>query len=50
MEEIDFIVNVDINKVEIKLSHEYCDYKWIEKDSGYLDDFIKDKLVNISNK
>ena len=45
--EIDFIVNVDMNKVEIKLSEEHCDYKWVEKDSEYLDEFIKDKLSNI---
>lgn len=45
--EIDFIINVDRPKVSIKLSDEHCDYKWVTKDSVYLDDFIKDKLANI---
>lgn len=45
--EIDFIVNVDSSKVNVKLSNEHCDYKWVTKDSDYLDDFIKDKLSNI---
>lgn len=45
--EIDFIINVDKSKVNIKLSDEHCDYKWLKKDSEYLDDFIKDKLRNI---
>ena len=45
--EIDFIINVDRNKLNIKLSNEHSDYKWVTKDSEYLDDFIKDKLKNI---
>lgn len=45
--EIDFIVNVDSSKVFVKLSNEHCDYKWVTKDSEYLDEFIKDKLSNI---
>lgn len=45
--EIDFVVNVDSSKVLIKLSDEHCDYKWVTKDSDYLDEFIKDKLSNI---
>lgn len=45
--EIDFIINVDSTKVNVKLSNEYCDYKWVTKDSKYLDEFIKDKLSNI---
>ena len=45
--EIDFIVNVDSSKVNVKLSNEHSDYKWVTKDSNYLDDFIKDKLSNI---
>lgn len=42
--EIDFIVNVDKLKVNVKLSEEHSDYKWVTKDSYYLDEFIKDKL------
>lgn len=45
--EIDFIINVDSSKVKVKLSDEHCDYKWVTKDSNYLDEFIKDKLSNI---
>ena len=45
--EIDFIINVDSSKINIILSNEHCDYKWVTKDSEYLDDFIKSKLSNI---
>ncbi|MBQ3021137.1 MAG: NUDIX hydrolase [Bacilli bacterium] len=45
--EIDFIINVDSSKFNVKLSDEHCDYKWVKKDSNYLDNFIKDKLSNI---
>ena len=45
--EIDFIVNVKKEEIAIKLSEEHCDYKWVTKDSEYLDDFIRDKLKNI---
>ena len=45
--EIDFIVNVDSSKIDVKLSNEHCDYKWVTKDSDYLDEFIKSKLTNI---
>lgn len=45
--EIDFLVNVDSSKINVKLSNEHSDYKWVTKDSDYLDKFIKDKLSNI---
>lgn len=45
--EIDFVINVDSSKINVKLSDEHCDYKWVTKDSEYLDEFIKDKLSNI---
>lgn len=45
--EIDFIINVDKSNLEIKLSNEHSEYKWITKDSKYLDDFIKCKLLNL---
>ena len=44
--EIDFIVNVD-NNIDVKLSSEHEDYKWVTKDSELLDDYIKEKLINI---
>lgn len=45
--EIDFIINVDRAKLEIKLSDEHSEYKWVTKDSKCLDDFIKCKLSNL---
>ena len=45
--EIDFIVNVNKSQVNVKLSEEHSDYKWVTKDSDYLDEFIKDKLSNL---
>lgn len=45
--EIDFIINVDKTKVDVKLSEEHSDYKWVNKDSECLDNFIKDKLSNL---
>ena len=39
--------DVDKSKVNVKLSEEHSDYKWVSKDSDYLDEFIKDKLSNI---
>lgn len=45
--EIDFIINVDKDKLNIILSDEHSDYKWVTKDSEYLDDYIKNKLSNI---
>lgn len=45
--EIDFIINVDKNSVNIRLSNEHCDYKWVTKESDLLDEFIKAKLCNL---
>ena len=45
--EIDFIINVNKSDVNVILSDEHCDYKWVNKDSELLDEYIKDKLSNI---
>jgi len=45
--EIDFIINVDRSNLEIKLSNEHSEYKWVTEDSKCLDDFIKCKLSNL---
>ena len=45
--EIDFIINVNKENINIKLSKEHIDYKWVTKDSDLLDDFIKSKLKNL---
>lgn len=46
--EIDFVIEVDKELLDIKLSKEHTDYKWATKDSEYLDDYIKDKLKNVN--
>ena len=45
--EIDFIINVEKDKVDVKLSDEHTDFKWVKKNSDLLDDYIKEKLENI---
>ena len=45
--EIDFIINVNKSNINIILSEEHCNYKWVTKDSELLDDYIKAKLENI---
>ena len=45
--EIDFIINVNKNDINVILSNEHCDYKWVGKESSLIDDFIKDKLSNL---
>ncbi len=45
--ELDFMIQVDHLKVNVQLSEEHTDYKWVTKDSEYLDDFIKAKLTNM---
>lgn len=43
--EINFIINVNKSDVNVILSKEHCDYKWVKKDSKLLDDYIKDKFL-----
>ena len=45
--EIDFIINVDKDEVDVKLGNEHTDNKWIKKESELLDEYIKEKLINI---
>lgn len=47
--EIDFIINVDSSKLNVNLSDEHSDYKWVTKTSTYLDKFIKEKLLNVND-
>ena len=42
--ELDFIVNVNKDNINVILSDEHSDYKWVTKDSDLLDDFIKSKI------
>ena len=45
--EIDFIINVDSKSLKVSLSNEHSDYKWVNKDSELLDEYIREKLSNI---
>lgn len=45
--EIDFIINVKKEELDIVLSPEHAEYKWLDKDSDLLDEYIKSKLDNI---
>ena len=45
--ELDFLIECDNNNFDIVLSNEHTDYKWVEKNSELMDDFIKSKLKNI---
>lgn len=45
---LDFIINADKNKLEIILSEEHTEYRWVSKNSDLLDDYIKSKLVNVN--
>ena len=42
--EIDFLIEVDKKDLNIHLSEEHSDYKWVSKDSNLLDDYIKSKI------
>ena len=42
--ELDFIINVNKDNINVILSDEHSDYKWVTKDSDLLDDFIKSKI------
>ncbi len=43
--EINFVIEVDKNDVDVKLSNEHTDFKWVKKDSELLDEYIKSKIV-----
>ena len=45
--EIDFIINVNKSDINVVLSNEHSEYKWVTKDSELLDEYIKDKLSNV---
>lgn len=45
--EIDFIINVKKDDINIILSPEHTEYKWLDKNSELLDEYIKSKLDNI---
>jgi len=45
--EINFLIPVNKEEIEVVLSEEHSDYKWVTKDSELLDDYIKSKLDNL---
>ena len=45
--EINFLIPVNREEIEVVLSEEHSDYKWVTKDSELLDDYIKSKLDNL---
>lgn len=45
--EIDFYIEVAKEKLNIQLSSEHVEYKWVKKDSRYLDQYIKNKVERI---
>lgn len=45
--EIDFLINVSKENLNIHLSEEHSDYRWLPRNSELLDDYIKAKLTNI---
>ena len=45
--EIDFVINVNKDDIDIVLSPEHTEYKWLDKNSELLDEYIKSKLDNI---
>ncbi len=47
--EMDFIINVNKNKLNVILSNEHAEYKWVTKDSDLLDEYIKAKLSNLKD-
>ena len=45
--EINFLIPVNKEEIEVVLSEEHSDYKWVTKDSKLLDDYIKSKIKYI---
>ena len=45
--EINFLIKVNKEKVNVKLSEEHTDYKWVKKNSKLLDDYIRSKIENL---
>ena len=47
LERDDFSINVKKEDINVTLSPEHTEYKWLDKDSDLLDEYIKSKLDNI---
>ena len=45
--EFDYLIEEKSKEINIKLSNEHDDYKWVKKDSDLLDDFIKNKIKDL---
>ena len=42
--ELDFLIKIENKNIDIKLSNEHDDYKFIKKDSNIIDEYIKNKI------
>ena len=45
--EINFLIKVSKEKVNVKLSEEHTEYRWVKKNSKLLDDYIRSKIENL---
>ncbi len=45
--ELDFLIDVPNKDLDISLSFEHDNYKWIKKDSNVIDEFIKSKIEKL---
>lgn len=45
--EINFLIKVNKEKVNVKLSEEHTEYRWVKKNSKLLDDYIRSKIENL---
>lgn len=45
--ELDFLVEVNSKDLNVVLSREHDDYRWVKKDSELLDEFIKNKIKKL---
>lgn len=44
--ELDFLIDIP-KRIPIRLSFEHDHYDWVKKDSDLLDDYIKNKIINL---
>lgn len=45
--ELDFLIEVESKELDVKLSSEHDNYRWLKVESDLFDDFIRAKLKNI---
>lgn len=45
--ELDFLININNKNLNIKLSNEHDEFKWVKKESELIDGFIKNKIADL---